>query len=81
MTGWDDDTSDGSWASGPTPGGGRYSNTGGSARQYDFNTAKGELAVGAYPDQARIGIPFKLRSVDGYVFMFEVEGSIEVTRQ
>ena len=47
----------------------------------DWNTANGEVNVGVYPDRTRIGIPFRRRSIDGAVLMFEVHGEIELTRQ
>ena len=81
VTGWDDDTSDDAFTFGPGPVAALYSGTGGTNNTVDWNTAKAEFNVGAYPDRARIGIPFKLRSIDGHVLMFEVVGEIEVTRQ
>jgi hypothetical protein len=81
VTGWDDDTSDDSYRSAPAPEGGRYSGTGGTIRQLDWNTAKGEFNIGAYPDLTRRVFPFSLRSIDGHVLMFAVQGTIEVTRQ
>ena len=58
-----------------------YGSGGGSRRMSDYNTASGEFNVGQFPDRPVIRFPFKLRSVDGSVFMFEVHGEIEVTRR
>ena len=51
------------------------------ARIGDWNFAKREFDTGASPTQTRIGYPFRLRSIDGSVFMFEIEGHVEVVRQ
>jgi hypothetical protein len=39
------------------------------------------LRVHRDPDKPSFGMPFSLRSKDGFVFMFVVHGEIEVTRQ
>jgi hypothetical protein len=63
------------------PGGVGYFGTGGSSSYADWNFARQEFDAGASPTQTRIGYPFRLRSIDGSVFMFEVEGHVEVVRQ
>ena len=64
-----------------SPGGEGYVGTGGSGSYADWNFARREFDTGARPTQTRIGYPFRLRSIDGSVFMFEVEGHVEVVRQ
>jgi hypothetical protein len=66
---------------GPGAAGNRYGVGGGSDIYADWNTASGEFNIGISPERSPLKIPFKLRSVDGSVFMFEVEGEIEVIRQ
>jgi hypothetical protein len=84
VKGWDnDDVTGDAW--GRTlfgPGGGaRFGAKGGGDRTADWNTASGEFNIGIARDKDSFSIPFKLRSVDGSVFMFEVEGEIQVTRR
>lgn len=81
MKGWDSDTRDYAAWGNVGPGGSSYSGTGGSSSLGDWNFAKREFDTGASPTQTRIGYPFRLRSIDGSVFMFEVEGHVEVVRQ
>jgi hypothetical protein len=86
VKGWDVDDvrTDTRYASSPVgPGGagGRYGVGGGSDMYSDYNTASAEFNVGMSPEKPRLTILFKLRSVDGSVFMFEVEGEIEIIRQ
>jgi hypothetical protein len=85
VKGWDNDHYDEDyWAhslAGPGGAPGRFGMGGGSSNNADWNTASGEFNIGISPDRSPLRIPFKLRSVDGSVFMFEVEGEIEVIRQ
>jgi hypothetical protein len=84
VKGWDnDDLDDDYWGHSIIGPGGtaRFGWKGGSDRTADWNTASGEFNIGVSRDKDRISIPFKLRSVDGSVFMFEVEGEIQVTRR
>ncbi|HEX6051911.1 MAG TPA: hypothetical protein VFZ21_21730, partial [Gemmatimonadaceae bacterium] len=80
VKGWDDDSPSESSVS-ISPGGVGYFGRGGSGSYADWNFARQEFDTGASPTQTRIGYPFRLRSVDGSVFMFEVEGHVEVVRQ
>jgi hypothetical protein len=81
VKGWDSDVREDATYDRMGPGGSSYSNTGGSNSLGDWNFAKREFDTGASPTQTRIGYPFRLRSIDGSVFMFEVEGHVEVVRQ
>jgi hypothetical protein len=82
VKGWDSDSPGDDGAFGTIgPGGSSWSGTGGSSSLGDWNYAKREFDAGASPTQTRIGYPFRLRSIDGSVFMFEIEGHVEVVRQ
>jgi hypothetical protein len=80
VKGWDDDSPSDTGVP-ISPGGLGYFGTGGSGSYADWNFARREFDTGASPTQTRIGYPFRLRSIDGSVFMFEVEGHVEVVRQ
>jgi hypothetical protein len=56
-----------------------YASSGGSRHYADWNNARGQFDVGRLADNARLG--FKLRSIDGFVLMYEVHGEIEVIRR
>ena len=81
MTGWDVDSDDAYWIENSPSEGDSWSGIGGSDDYREWNVAKREFDLDASPTQTRIGYPFRLRSIDGHRFMFEVIGSVEVTRQ
>jgi hypothetical protein len=47
----------------------------------DWNVAKAELNVGTSPLERFVRLPFRMRSIDGNVLMFEAYGHVEVTRR
>jgi len=81
VTGWDVDTDDPFYVQFAPPSGSQFTGTGGSDSYREWNIARGEFNLAENPDRTSYSKSFRLRSIDGFTFMFEVVGEIEVSRQ
>ncbi len=80
--GWDSDTgSPEPWVREYGPMGTSWIGQPGSNSSADWNVTGREFDLSVLPTKTNYRIPFTLRSRDGFVFMFEVTGEVEVTRQ
>ena len=81
VTGWDADSDDPYWINNAPAPGLRYTGTGGSDSYREWNMVKAEFNLAANPDRTSYSQGFRLRSIDGFTFMFEIVGELEVSRQ